>query len=91
MADQIWGCNFRRLMTLKDNQNVDNLFEGWPFSNTNYILFGAGLLFVIIGYFFMASGSVSSFQSLTLAPIMLFLGYIVVLPIALVYRDKKRD
>jgi len=79
-------------MTPKDNQNVDRLFEGWPFGNTNYILFGAGLSLVIIGYFFMANGSVSSFQSLTLAPIMLFLGYIVVLPIALVYRNKeKRD
>ena len=78
-------------MIRKDNQNVDSLFEGWAFGNTNYILFGAGLLLVIIGYFFMANGSVSSFQSLTLAPIMLFLGYIVVLPIALVYRDKKKD
>ena len=78
-------------MTRKDNQDVDSLFEGWAFGNTNYILFVAGLSLVIIGYFFMASGSVSSFQSLTLAPIMLFLGYIVVLPISLVYRDKKRD
>ena len=79
-------------MTRKDNQDVDSLFEGWTFGNTNYILFGAGLLLVIIGYFFMATGNVNSFRSLTLAPIMLFLGYIIVLPIALVYRDKdKKD
>ena len=77
-------------MTRKDNQDVDSLFEGWAFGNTNYILFGAGLSLVIIGYFFMANASVNSFQSLTLAPIMLFLGYIVVLPIALVYRDKEK-
>ena len=77
-------------MSQKNNQDPDRLFEGWAFGNTNYILFGAGLSLVIIGYFFMANGSVSSFQSLTLAPIMLFLGYIVVLPIALVYRDKKK-
>ena len=78
-------------MTPKDNQNVDRLFEDWPFGDTNYILFGVGLSLVIIGYFFMANGSVSSFQSITLAPIMLFLGYIVVLPIALVYRDKEKE
>ena len=79
-------------MTRKDNQDVDSLFEGWAFGNTNYILFGAGLSLVVIGYFFMANGSVNSFQSLTLAPIMLFLGYIIVLHIALVYRDKdKKD
>ena len=77
-------------MTRKDNQDIDSLFEGWAFGNTNYILFGAGLLLVIIGYFFMANGSVNSLQSLTLSPIMLFLGYIVVLPIALVYRDKEK-
>ena len=78
-------------MTRKDNQDVDSLFEGWTFGNTNYILFGAGLLLVIIGYFFMATGNVNSFQSLTLAPIMLFLGYIIVLPISLVYRDKEKE
>ena len=77
-------------MTRKDNHDVDRLFEGWTFGNTNYFLFGTGLLLVIIGYFFMANGSVNSLQSLTLAPIMLFLGYIVFLPIALVYRDKEK-
>ena len=61
-----------------------------PLEIQTIFFFGAGLSLVIIGYFFMANGSVSSFQSLTLAPIMLFLGYIVVLPIALVYRDKKK-
>ena len=79
-------------MSQKNNQDADRLFEGWAFGKINYILFCAGILLVIFGYFFMANGSVSSFQSLTLSPIMLFLGYIVVLPIALVYRDKeKRD
>ena len=78
-------------MTRKDNDD-DRLFEGWAFGNTNYFLFGVGLFLVIIGYFFMATGNVNSFRSLTLAPIMLFLGYIIVLPIALVYRDKdKKD
>ena len=78
-------------MTPKDNQDVDSLFEGWAFGKINYILFCAGILLVIFGYFFMTNGSVNSFQSLTLAPIMLFLGYIVVLPISLVYRDKEKN
>ena len=33
---------------------------------------------------------IDSFQSLTLAPIMLFVGYIIVIPAALVYRDKSK-
>jgi hypothetical protein len=36
----------------------------------------------------MANGTVNSFQSLTIAPIMLFTGYIIVIPAALIYRDK---
>ena len=32
----------------------------------------------------MATGEVNSFQSLTLAPILLFLGYIILIPISLI-------
>tara|TARA_B110000240_G_C13259226_1_gene350880 strand:+ start:416 stop:649 length:234 start_codon:yes stop_codon:yes gene_type:complete len=71
-----------------DDNNNANLFEGWAFGKTNYILFAIGVLSLIIGYYLMASGSVNSFQSLTLSPILLFLGYIVIIPFALVYREK---
>jgi len=69
------------------NSNV-SLFEGWAFGKTNYIIFTVGLLSLILGYYLMASGSVNSFQSLTLSPILLFLGYIIIIPLALVYREK---
>ena len=90
MAAQIVRCNFIINMTTKDNKNVKKLFKDWAFGNTNYLLFVIGLAMVIIGYIFMANGEVNSFQSLTLAPIMLFLGYIVVIPAALVYRDTSK-
>jgi hypothetical protein len=47
-----------------------------------------GVLLIALGYIVMAGGETTSTQSLTIAPIMLFLGYIVVIPIALIYRDK---
>ena len=78
-------------MARKDNHNVHQLFEGWAFGKINYFLFGAGLTLLILGYFFMANGEVNSFQSLTLAPILLFVGYIVVIPAALVFREKKTE
>ena len=83
--------NFVVAMSTNNQQNKINLFDGWAFGRINYILFGFGLGLVIFGYFFMANGEVDSFQSLTLAPIMLFLGYIVVIPISLVYRDKEKE
>ena len=68
-----------------------SLFESWSFYNTNYVLFGIGLALIIAGYFIMAAGEVNSFQSLTLAPIMLFIGYIFVIPAALIYREKSPE
>ena len=75
-------------MSENNTQNNSGLFDSWAFGKINYILFSVGLAMVIFGYIFMATGEVNSFQSLTLAPIMLFLGYIVVIPVSLVYRDK---
>ena len=64
------------------------LIDSWAFEKTNYTLFVIGVLLIIIGYFVMANGTVNSFQSLTLAPILLFLGYIIFIPAALIYRSK---
>ena len=69
------------------NKNI-SLFEGWAYGKTNYIIFTLGLFSLILGYYLMASGSVNSFQSLTLSPILLFLGYIIIIPFALVFREK---
>lgn len=68
--------------------NKSSLFESWSFNNVNYLLFGLGLTLIILGYIVMGNGEVNSFQSLTIAPIMLFLGYIVFIPASLIYRDK---
>ena len=64
------------------------LIEGWTFEKTNYTLFVIGVILIITGYFVMANGTVNSFQSLTLAPRLLFFGYIILIPAALIYRSK---
>ena len=76
-------------MSDKKQSKVVHLFEGWAFKKNNYLIFLAGLLLIVSGYVIMAMGKVDSFQSITLAPILLFLGYVVVIPIALIYRSKK--
>ena len=77
-----------KLFKNNDSENTSSLFESWSLSKTNYILFGIGLYLIILGYILMGKGEVYSFQSLTLAPIMLFIGYIIVIPASLIYRDK---
>ena len=75
-------------MSNKKSVEKIQLVEGWAFNRTNYIIFFIGVLFILFGYIIMATGTVNSFQSLTLAPIMLFLGYIIIIPASLIYRGK---
>ena len=80
-----------KLFHNKDSDSTTALFESWSFSTVNYYLFGIGLALIILGYIVMASGEVNSFQSLTVAPIILFVGYIIFIPAALIYRDKNLE
>ena len=69
-----------------DSDGSKVLFGSWSFNKTNYFLLFSGILFIVLGYFIMAYGEVNSFQSLTLAPIILFVGYIILIPGALIYK-----
>tara|TARA_A100001011_G_scaffold387873_1_gene466463 strand:+ start:280 stop:492 length:213 start_codon:yes stop_codon:yes gene_type:complete len=63
-----------------DNDNKEPI---WPFNNFNYLIFGIGVLTIIVGYILMSSGSVNSFQSVRLAPFLLFIGYVILIPISI--------
>ena len=85
------NCNFDYMSNLFHN-NKDksgDIFDGWSFDKENYIFFGAGIITIILGYIIMATGDTYSFQSLSLAPILLFTGYIILIPISLLYKKKK--
>ncbi|MBS4036041.1 MAG: hypothetical protein KGZ85_16375 [Ignavibacterium sp.] len=66
-----------------------------PFSiywnRTNYILFFAGILFVIIGFYLMSVGNWDSTTSLVLSPIILFIGYVIIFPLSILFRKKETD
>tara|TARA_B110000438_G_C15754620_1_gene624507 strand:- start:36 stop:305 length:270 start_codon:yes stop_codon:yes gene_type:complete len=76
-----------KLFHNKEQESNSELFKYWSFTKINYYFFGVGLALIIVGYIVMANGEVNSYQSLTIAPILLFLGYIVVIPLALIYRE----
>lgn len=60
-------------------------------TNKNYMIIGFGILLIIIGYVFMAENSVDGFLPTVVAPILLVLGYIVVVPVGILYKDKSAD
>ncbi|RKX29535.1 MAG: hypothetical protein DRP47_01485 [Candidatus Zixiibacteriota bacterium] len=53
----------------------------WPFGTRNYIVFAIALVVIILGYVTLAQGS------LTLAPLLLVIGYCVLIPVALIIKD----
>ncbi len=54
----------------------------------NYLLFGLGLVLIIIGFITLSKGPWNSISSLTFAPILLVIGYLIVVPFAILYRKK---
>ena len=70
---------------MSDNKNKVN-FQ-WPYKRKNYVLFGIGVFVIILGYLIMYLGEVNSFQSLTLSPIILLIGYLIIIPYALLHRN----
>ncbi|MFQ6007821.1 MAG: hypothetical protein ACE5K8_02615 [Candidatus Zixiibacteriota bacterium] len=55
----------------------------WPFGKRNYLVFALALAVITIGYVALGQGSI------TLAPILLVLGYCVLIPIALLIKDRQ--
>lgn len=56
--------------------------EKWPFGRKNYILFAVALVVIVIGFFSLSQGSTS------LAPVLLVVGYCVLVPWAILAKDK---
>lgn len=59
-----------------------------PFTKKNYLLFFIGLVVIFIGYIALSRPPASNFWSLTVAPILLVIGYCVIIPIAIMLKGK---
>jgi hypothetical protein len=69
------------------SQNKEKIDFQWPYKRKNYVLFAIGVFVIIVGYLIMYLGKVDSFQSLTLSPILLLIGYLIIIPYALLYKN----
>ena len=65
----------------------DNIF---PLERENFIILGIGLLVIIAGYVALSGNVVEGFSQLTLAPLLLVIGYCVIMPIGIMYRKKEK-
>ena len=81
----------RRAMRSEGNKDSKHWLSELPFTRTNYILFIAGLFVIILGYILMGTGELNSIQSLSVSPIVLLIGYLVIIPVAILYKNKDKD
>jgi hypothetical protein len=64
----------RKARRVEGRKPVERTEVDLPFRRKNFILFGIGALTIIAGYVFLSRGSI------TAAPILLLLGYLVLIP-----------
>ena len=75
----------------KIKQQVKPIVKGYkaeaksllPFTKKNYIWFAVGLVVIVLGYITLGYGSI------TLAPILLVVGYCVIIPVAIIINGGK--
>ncbi len=62
----------------------------FPLERTNFLILGLGVVVIIAGYVAMMGDTVESFRQLTVAPLLLLLGYCVLIPLGILYRKRKK-
>lgn len=65
--------------------------EALPFTRANYQIISVGLALILAGYVALAQEPWDGFMPLVVAPILLLLGYVVVIPFGILYRSKKEE
>ncbi|KAF0151530.1 MAG: hypothetical protein FD143_1895 [Ignavibacteria bacterium] len=59
--------------------------EYW--TKRNYIILLFGIAILVLGYILMAQSPWDGFTSLTLSPIVLLIGYVIVIPLAIMLKS----
>lgn len=63
-------------------------FDVLSLEKMNYYIILAGIAVIVIGYIALSVKPWDSFLALTVAPILLVLGYCVIVPFGIIYRKK---
>ncbi|MFA6618670.1 MAG: hypothetical protein WCT23_06355 [Candidatus Neomarinimicrobiota bacterium] len=71
--------------------STNKFFESLGLTKTNLYIFLAAIAVLIIGYIVMAIGDTYDALSLYVSPIILTIGYVVVLPMSILYKSKNSE
>ena len=62
-----------------------------PFTRMNYQILGLGIVCIVLGYIALAQDPWDGTMPLVVAPILLVLGYCVIIPIGILFRKKDKS
>lgn len=74
----------------KGSRKQQELPEAELPQRTNYMILIAGVAVIIIGFLVMSAGDDVSPLSVTIAPLLLFIGFCVIVPVGIMYRKKDK-
>ncbi|MBE8720320.1 DUF3098 domain-containing protein [Sphingobacterium pedocola] len=79
-------------MALKNTMpSNEKKYSGFVFQKINYILFVASILIVALGFLFMmGTDDIYSFTKITLAPLVVIIGFAIGF-VAILYKPKNKD
>ena len=63
--------------------------EQMPLGRENFMILVTGLGVILAGYLAMLTGGVEGFLPLVVSPILLILGYCVIIPLGILYRKRE--
>ena len=78
--------NIQSLKSKKHRKDQSHLH--FAMTSKNYLIMGLGIALIVLGYFFMSENSVDGFLPTTVAPVLLIIGYCVIVPVGILYKDK---
>ncbi len=78
--------NLNAIKTKKQRKEQSHLH--FAMTSKNYLIIGLGIALIIVGYILMSENSVSGFLPTSVAPVLLIVGYCVIVPIGILYKDK---
>ena len=70
-------------------KNIKEKFTDDFFTKKNRSIIGIGILVIIIGFYALAQPPVNGFLTMVVAPILLVVGFLIIIPIGILFRDKE--
>jgi hypothetical protein len=81
------SCNVAKVISKKRASRLKSLSEGnIPFTRTNYTIMGVGLAVIAAGYLAMWGQPIEGVLPLVVSPLLLVIGYCVLVPFGILYR-----